>query len=134
DTFADIGIEENGKFHTLFEKGFAKEDDFPFKGGWLKNEQSFIEKIGLPLVKAITINKITDDKNLITQLREKFDARVESMEGAAFHYVCLQKHINFFQLRSISNTVGERDKSKWEMKEAISILNTELEKIVQNFI
>jgi futalosine hydrolase len=56
------------------------------------------------------------------------------MEGAALHYVCLQQEINFLQLRSISNIVGERDKQKWEMKEAIANLNMELKKILQYFI
>lgn len=51
---------------------------------------------------------------------------VESMEGAAFHYVCLQQQIPFIQLRSISNEIGERDKSKWEMKKAITQLNEKL--------
>ncbi len=48
------------------------------------------------------------------------------MEGAALHYVCLQEQIPFVQIRSVSNYVGERDKTKWKMKEAIENLNTEL--------
>jgi len=48
------------------------------------------------------------------------------MEGAAFHYVCLQQHIPFIQIRSISNIVGVRDKNKWKMKEAIESLNKKL--------
>jgi futalosine hydrolase len=48
------------------------------------------------------------------------------MEGAALHYVCLQENIPFLQIRSISNRVGERDKAKWEFKEAIKNLNKEL--------
>ncbi len=55
---------------------------------------------------------------------EKFGAEVESMEGAAFHYVCLQQKINFLQLRSISNRVGERDKSKWKLKRQLKTLTT----------
>jgi futalosine hydrolase len=56
------------------------------------------------------------------------------MEGAALHYICLQQKIKFLQLRSISNTVGERDKQKWEMKKATTNLNMELKKIIQHFI
>ena len=48
------------------------------------------------------------------------------MEGAAFHYACLLQKFKFFQLRSVSNVVGERDKNKWKMKEAIEALNNEL--------
>jgi len=64
------------------------------------------------------------------QLINEFDADIESMEGAALHYVCLQENIPFLQVRSVSNYVGERDKTKWKMKEAIHNLNTELSKLI----
>ncbi len=133
DTFADIGVDEKGNFRTIFEMGFADENEFPYKSGWLKNEQEILKKTNLPRVKAITVNKITDDKNQIMKLKDKFNADVESMEGAAFHYVCLQQKVNFLQLRSISNIVGERDKTKWKMGEAITCLNTTLQKLIENF-
>lgn len=55
------------------------------------------------------------------------------MEGAALHYVCLIEKIPFMQIRSLSNFVGERDKSKWRMKEAITNLNKELETLLTKF-
>ena len=130
DTFGDIGIEENGQMQTLFETGFLEKDEFPFTNGWLVNANKILEKVSLPLVKAISVNKVSDN-NIQNKLAfEKFNTDVESMEGAAFHYVCLQQKTNFLQLRSISNLVGERDKSKWEMQPAIENLNKELLKIV----
>ena len=131
DVFADIGVDEKGNFKTLFELGFMDENEFPYKSGWLKNEQDLIKKLNLPVVKAITVNRITDDKNYLKKLFEKFNADIESMEGAAFHYVCLLRKANFVQIRSISNIVGERDKTKWKMNEAIASLNNELEKLIQ---
>jgi futalosine hydrolase len=131
ETFADLGIEENGKLYSLFEKGFMNENEFPFENGWLKNNHLILEKINLPYAKGITVNKIGDDALQNKMIEEKFSADVESMEGAAFHYVCLQQQINFLQLRSISNYVGERDKSKWELHNAIENLNTELLKIIE---
>ena len=133
DTFADIGVDEIGNFRTIFEIGFADENEFPYKSGWLKNEQKILKKTNLPIAKAITVNKITDDEKQLNQLKDKFNADVESMEGAAFHYVCLQHKINFLQLRSISNKVGERDKAKWKMEEAISSLNAALKRLIENF-
>jgi futalosine hydrolase len=132
DTFADLGIEEKGNLQTLFETGFIKKNDFPFKNGWLVNQHRILQKDSLPLVNAITINKITDNDFQNEQMFKKFGADVESMEGAGFHYVCLHQKTNFLQLRSISNYIGERDKSKWEMTEAIENLNKELLKIVDN--
>ncbi|MEP6584188.1 MAG: futalosine hydrolase [Ginsengibacter sp.] len=133
DTFADIGIDEGGNFKTLFNLGFADENEFPYKNGWLMNEHEMINGGTFPTAKAVTVNKITDDKIYLKTLAGKFNADVESMEGAAFHYVCLQKKIKFLQLRSISNVVGERDKTKWKMKEAITSLNMALEDLIENF-
>jgi futalosine hydrolase len=48
------------------------------------------------------------------------------MEGGGLHYVCLQEKIPFLQLRSISNDIGERDKTKWDIRTAIANLNARL--------
>ncbi len=132
DAFADLGIEENGNFQTLFETGFINKNDFPFINGWLINSHPFFETSVLPAVKGITVNKICENDSQNETVKEKFSPDVESMEGAAFHYVCLQQKINFLQLRGISNHVGERDKSKWEIKESIKNLNKKLFKIIEN--
>lgn len=131
DTFADLGINEKGNFKTLFETRFLGDNDFPYTDGWLVNN-FLLKKNNLTIVNAITINKITDDHLHIKNIQQKFSAQIESMEGAAFHYVCLQQKINFLQIRSISNVVGERDKTKWQLKTAIENLNKELLKIIQN--
>ena len=52
------------------------------------------------------------------------------MEGAALHYICLQEEIPFVQIRTVSNYVGERDKTKWKIKEAFENLNDELLKLI----
>ena len=134
DSFGDIGIEEKGNFKTLFETGLAHENDFPFSYGGLLNEHEYFKHPSLPVAKGITVNKITDDEIQIKRMQEKFGADIESMEGAAFHYVCLQQKIKFLQLRSISNIAGERDKTKWKMNEAIINLNIELKKLVINIM
>ncbi|MGH2565686.1 MAG: futalosine hydrolase, partial [Ginsengibacter sp.] len=134
DSFGDIGISENGNFKTLFETGFVNETDFPFTNGWLVNPNKHDKYSHLSTAIGVTVNKITDDKEQIKKLVEKFNPGIESMEGAALHYVCLQQKVNFLQLRCISNIVGERDKVKWHLKEAIGNLNIELKKLIQEFI
>ena len=93
-----------------------------------------MEKIELPSVKAITVNTVTDDRSKIKQLQSKFSADIETMEGAALHYICLQKKIPFLQIRSISNEVGERNKENWKIKEALENLNISLNKIIKELI
>jgi len=48
--------------------------------------------------------------------------------------VALQEKIPFLQMRSLSNFVGERDKSKWVMQIAIANLNIELQRIITKFL
>ncbi len=131
DTFADCGVEENGIFKNLFDSGLADENDFPFTKGWLINQNEILNAGVLKTIKAITINKITNNATEINEQKNIFNADIESMEGAALHYVCLQTGIPFLQIRSISNKVGERDKTKWKMKEAIRNLNNEVKKIIE---
>lgn len=126
DTFGDLGTEEKEKFSSLFDSGLADKSEFPFTNGWLVNNSAITKKMKLNAVNAVTVNKVTDSKLQEQQIIKHFNPGIESMEGAALHYVCLQENIPFLQIRSVSNFVGERDKSKWKMKEAIDNLNKEL--------
>jgi len=130
DCFADLGLEENGNYTPVFNTAFACKDEFPFVNGWLVNADDNLKYIDLPKEKEIKINKVRDSELQKKQFIQTFNADIETMEGAALHYVCLQEHIPFLQIRSISNRVGERDKTKWKMKEAIENLNKELQILI----
>ncbi len=129
DAFADLGIYENERFFTLFEKNFVDPNAVPYKNGWLENfaENSF----NLATAKSITVNTVTDNFLQTSMFTKKYDPDIESMEGAAFHYVCIQENVAFLQLRSVSNFVGERIKTNWKMKESIVGLNENLSRIVK---
>jgi futalosine hydrolase len=122
----DLGVEENGNFKDLFDMGLPQITT-PYTGNSLVNpDAASWQRFNLPVVKAATINEITTRPQRIQQLQQKYQPVVESMEGAAFHYAALSEKIPFIQLRAISNKVGERDKTKWKMKEAIQLLNEQL--------
>jgi futalosine hydrolase len=121
DCFADLGAFENNQFLSLLDLNLNDSDAFPLTKGWLKNE--FEKNLGLKYVKGITINCLTDEANKVSLFKEKYQAEIESMEGAALHFVCLHEQISFLQIRGISNFVGERDKSKWQLKAAIENSN-----------
>ena len=126
DTIADQGVIESKKFLTLSDMGLMKKDQFPFRNGWLENNSIALKKTRLKKVRAISVNEATTSRQRIDYYREKFDPVMESMEGAALHYVGLMEKLPFLQLRSVSNYIGERNKKKWKMKEAIANLNNEL--------
>ncbi|MBE7172703.1 MAG: futalosine hydrolase [Williamsia sp.] len=131
EVIGDLGVEEE-EFKDVFDMGFAAADGFPFHGKRLVNP--FISrwnKLSLPLARGLTINEITTRPARIEALQQKYGCEVESMEGAAFHYVCLQKNIPFLQLRAVSNRVGERSKKNWKIKESIESLNKQLIRIIE---
>lgn len=128
DVFADLGIYEMDRFFTLFEKSFADPNTVPYKNGWLEN--SIKNTFNVSTANSITVNTVTDNFLQTTMFTKKYDPDLESMEGAAFHYVCIQENVPFLQLRSVSNFVGERIKTNWKMKESIQNLNHHLSRIV----
>lgn len=127
DGFGDMGVWENDCFNTIFDLKLAHDNQPPYTNRSLINpNQKLLQLSGLEQVKAITVNEITTDAKRIEWYKQNLSPVVESMEGAAFHYVCLQENIPFLQLRSVSNCIGERDKTKWNMPQAISNLNEKL--------
>lgn len=131
---ADLGVEENGKFKTLFDLNLLDPNTFPWKNGKLTNHIEALKLIGLTVVDSVTVNEISTSKKRIDYYRNELGASVESMEGAALHYVALQQKIPFLQMRSLSNFAGERDKNKWVMGTAIANLNIELIRILTKFL
>jgi futalosine hydrolase len=132
DAPADLGVTENGKFNSVFEMGLADPDRFPFSNGWLVNKHSVLKELDIEKVSGITVNEVTTDPGRIAHYRS-FGAHVESMEGAALHYVALMENIPFLQLRAVSNFIGERDKSKWKIAESIAALNTKLISLLKQY-
>jgi|SRR5579871_597634 len=127
ETFADLGVWENKKFNSVFDLNLEHKNNFPFKRGLLQNPNKKLLALShVKKVSGISVNEITTDKKRIDWLKQNLSPFVESMEGAAFHYVCLQKQIPFIQLRAISNFVGQRNKAKWKIKEAVTNLNEKL--------
>lgn len=127
DCFGDMGVWENDQFKTIFDMKLADENKIPYSDGVLTNpHQKLIALTGIKTAKAITVNEITTNLKRIEWYKQNLSPVIESMEGAAFHYICLQENIPFLQIRSVSNEIGERDKTKWKMAEAISNLNEQL--------
>ena len=128
EEFADLGIEKQHEFLTLFESGYIGMNDFPFENGLLKasNSNGWIK---LKKVKGVTTNKSYGRDTSIAEMREKFTAHVESMEGAAVFYVCNWMGVKCYEIRSISNYVEPRDSAKWNiplalvrLKETLSVI------------
>jgi futalosine hydrolase len=126
EALADQGVIEINKWRSLSDLGLIPANQYPYSKGWLVNNSDILKKIKLKRVKAVSVNEISTAPQKIKLFKATFDPVVESMEGAALHYVCLMEKIPFVQLRAVSNYAGERNKKNWKMKESIINLNNEL--------
>jgi futalosine hydrolase len=117
---AEMGVFENEEYKDIFNLGLEKRDAMPYSDGTLINEnESILECSKLEIANAITVNEISTSIEKIDLFKNHYHAAIESMEGAALHYVCIMNQIPFIQIRGISNMVGVRDKRHWEIKKAM---------------
>ncbi|MFO7868613.1 MAG: futalosine hydrolase [Bacteroidales bacterium] len=131
DVFADIGEWKNNTFHSLFDLGLENPNEFPFTNKRL--ELPYLAVFDLfPCVSGITVNQITTTEERKNQLIDQFSAQVETMEGAAAHYVCLQEHVPCIHVSAISNNVGERNKNKWNISGSLNSLYKAIHLVIKN--
>jgi futalosine hydrolase len=133
DRIADEAVVENMKLSSIYDLGLRSPDAFPYKKQWLTYKFKMQGMLQFPEVKGISVNQITTDEQMIKMLRIKYKPVVESMEGAALHFVGLAEKVPFIQLRAVSNYIGERNKKHWKMKESIQNLNEAIIEIIKNY-
>ncbi|HTR44371.1 MAG TPA: futalosine hydrolase [Thermodesulfovibrionales bacterium] len=63
----------------------------------------------------VTVSACTGTRKRAVELRERFNALCENMEGAAVAHVCAVYGIPMVEIRGISNIVEDRNRAKWNM-------------------
>jgi len=121
DCFADLGIDDNGQFRSLREEGFICDD---FEGDFIINPFPAVSPHRN--VRGVTVQTASGSKERIDGLMERFQPQVETMENAAFFYVCHKMHIPFASFRGISNIIEPRNRKNWRIDEAIASVHETL--------
>lgn len=136
DCFADAGIETKSGYLTLAEAGLQDPDAFPFTAGRIISENRFISQAAgiLRTVNAVTVNTATGSENSIKRITRKYNPDIETMEGAAFFYICRRENIPFLALRAISNKVEPRDREKWNIQLALHNLSLKLKELMLTLV
>lgn len=117
DVLSEMGAEDGYGFLTYDQMGLPGKHCF---SGHLSD--GFPAIASLRPAKGITVNTVHGNERSIERIKQLYNPDVESMEGAAFYAACHGAR-NVAQIRSISNHVEKRDKSKWQMPLAIKNLN-----------
>ena len=129
EEFGDLGFRNADKYTPLTKTSLLNANVFPYENSLLSNYTLINNKIvnSLQIVKGNTVQTMESNMQhpLITE------ADVESMEGAAFFYTCMMEKQAFIQIRSISNFVGDTDKSKWNIPLAVKNLSKTIIEILE---
>ena len=131
EAIADQSVVELNALKTLFDLDLVPANQPPYQKGWLINPHPIVKKLRSPKVTGVSVNEITTQLQKVRFYKKQFNPLIESMEGAALHYVALQEGIPFIQLRSTSNYIAERNKKNWKMPAAIHSLNQSLLNLLQ---
>ena len=70
----------------------------------------------------LTLSTMTGTAARARELMARHDAIAEAMEGSGVAHVARLHRLPVLELRTISNAVGERDRSGWDMLGALDAL------------
>lgn len=132
DCFADMGVDDNGGFRSLYGAGLADPDAPPFTGGRIVCTGSWFDLAAglLPAVTGATVNMTSGSLPVIDRIREAWNPDIETMEGAWLAYVCAMAGIPWVAVRAVSNMVEPRNRDTWDIPFALRSLE---EKMAQLF-
>ncbi len=131
--FGDSGVQTPTGFSSLFDEKLLSENTFPFVDGALKNTipKQLVDVLkNIPQITGLTVQTASGQQQRIDELQQHFAADIETMESAAFFYVCLSQKTPFVALRAISNRVEVRNKAAWNIPLALQNLQNALKNIL----
>lgn len=125
EQLGDFGAEDHYKLLDIFELQLLARDTPPFTAGKLPSllPEAIYSKIQLPEATGLTVQQVAGTDYTAAFRLQRFACTVESMEGAALHYACLQEVVPFAQIRAVSNYVEARNRAAWNIPDAVENLN-----------
>ncbi|PCJ23284.1 MAG: futalosine hydrolase [Flavobacteriales bacterium] len=117
DRISELGSEDGKAFLSLSDMNLESKSE-------LKNTTPIQNSVidSLENVIAITVNTAHGNDSSIKKVKERYNPQIESMEGAAFLYVCMIEKVTCTQIRTISNKVEKRNKDNWDIPLAVKNL------------
>lgn len=121
---ADLGADSPGGFLPIADLGFAPVVDDPDEG-WAEQAALALTAAGLTVVTGaiLSVSTVTGTaERAATLLARHPDAAAEGMEGYGVATAATMANIPYIEIRTISNTVGPRDRDAWRIEEALDTL------------
>lgn len=133
DCFADMGVDDNGGFRSLYGAGLADPDAPPFTGGRIVCAGSWFDHAAglLPAVTGATVNMASGSRPVIDRIREAWNPDIETMEGAWLAYLCSMAGIPWIAVRAVSNMVEPRNRDSWDIPFALRNLEEKMTQLLE---
>jgi futalosine hydrolase len=133
DCFADMGVDDNGNFHSLFGANLADPDSPPFSGGriYCSEELAGILAGSFRTVTGATVNMTSGSQAVIDRIRKAWDPDIETMEGAWLAYACAVSGVPWISVRAVSNMVEPRNPRNWDIPLALRRLRESMIQVVE---
>jgi futalosine hydrolase len=127
DTHLDTGVGHGASWTDMRSIGFALLPANPARGEATYNHieqapatRALATELGLPALAFGTSESVTADSVTAQLLSSRHGVAIESMEGAAVAQVAAALGVAAYQVRGVSNAVGDRDKATWRVADAVT--------------
>ncbi len=70
----------------------------------------------------LSVSGVSTSPERVRRLRKRFDVLLENMEGFAFALSCAGHGVPFLEMRTVSNRVGSRERTDWDIAGALAAL------------
>lgn len=125
EDLADLGAEGDERHLDLFEMKLLARNEPPFIEGALRSSGPALSCLAeLPQVRSVTVNRVLHSPAAIRDVELRYAPDVVNMEGGAIFFVCGHLQVPVIAVRAISDKVGKRDKSQWDIPGAVKNLCT----------
>lgn len=132
EVLADCGAEADSGYLDIVDMGLLPAEQPPFSAGVLKNpHDDLLRSVDLPCVRSATVNRTLSDPRSIGWIQGRYAPAVVNMEGAALFHSCMTLGVPFLELRAVSDFVGPRDKTAWDIPGAVQALNQHVLRLLE---
>ena len=129
-TFADCGFETaDGQYQPIIGSKFLDDDTPQFQSGYIINSKA--DTLGLTLATANTVSRTCTEPINVKKILCRHPADLETMESAAFSYICAMQHVPYAEIRCTSNHIVPKKEEPWMIKEAVEVLGKAVEEAVK---